>query len=148
MNRLGTWLRRKNPSLLTLAPLAFLCLGHGQGGCGEGEHEAHPHEHQESSGAVCPASGAPTAREFGQRFLETYCLSCHGVSVVGSSRGGAPTDINFDTLEDVRRWAEEIDLHAAAGPDTVNTAMPPAGLPQPTLEERLELGEWLACGAP
>lgn len=152
MNRFGNWLRRKSASPLTLVTLAFLCMGHGQGSCGghedEAEDETHHHEHQAASGAVCPASGAPTARDFGQGFLETYCLSCHGVGVTGPSRGGAPTDLNFDTLEDVRRWAEEIDQHSAAGPHSTNTAMPPADQPLPTLEERLRLGEWLACGAP
>jgi hypothetical protein len=58
MNRLGTWLWRGSSYPITLAALAFLCLGHGQGSCGEGEHEEAHHAHLAPSGAVCPASGA------------------------------------------------------------------------------------------
>jgi hypothetical protein len=43
--------------------------------------------------------------------------------------------------------SEHIDEQAAAGPDHVNTSMPPSG-PRPSEAERRQLGEWLACGAP
>jgi uncharacterized membrane protein len=137
--------------LSALAALAVLCMGHGGGGCGGAEEAEAHHGHAHggaSTGAACPPSGAPTAQDFGQAFLQDYCLSCHGASVSGPARGGAPVDVNFDTLEDVRRWRESIDAHAAAGPRATNTDMPPAGLPRPTDEERRRLGQWLACGAP
>jgi hypothetical protein len=147
------------PRLLALLPFTLLCLGHGGGGCGEAEEAAHQddghhddgHSHQhggEATGAVCPPSGAPTVQDFGQGFLQTYCLSCHGAAVSGPARGGAPAGVNFDTLADVRQWAGAIDTHSASGPRATNTQMPPAGLPQPTQEERRRLGEWLSCGAP
>jgi hypothetical protein len=30
----------------------------------------------------------------------------------------------------------------------VNTAMPPASRPTPSMDERVKLGQWLSCGAP
>jgi uncharacterized membrane protein len=132
--------------------LAGLCA---LAGCGPrsrpaidtGHEHGHEHEHQ-ASGATCPTSDAPTAQGFGLAFMRTYCLSCHSASVKGAARAGAPEDMNYDTLEDVRRWASEIDEHAAVGPAASNTAMPPAPNPQPTTDERLRLGQWLACGSP
>ena len=142
MNRLSRFL-----SLLALTSLTLAA-----GGCGDdgnvgntGDGDGHSHE---SSGATCPSTDAPTAQSFGQAFLESYCLSCHSASVTGPGRGGAPTHINFDTPEQVRALSHGIDAHAAAGPSATNTKMPPPSLPQPSLEERQKLGQWLACGAP
>lgn len=142
--------------IASLAVVAVLSLGHsddgGCGGGGEDEQEpGHEHEHEHegpASGATCPSSNAPTAQSFGTQFLQTYCLSCHSASVTGAARQGAPVDENFDTLDDVRLHSEHIDAHAAAGPNATNTEMPPANRPQPTQQEREQLGQWLACGAP
>ncbi|MFP2930673.1 hypothetical protein ACLESO_36835 [Pyxidicoccus sp. 3LG] len=139
--------------LLPLWLLAGLSLGHGGsdgggggGGCG-GSDEARQ-GHTLSTGAVCPPQGAPTAADFGQAFMETYCLSCHSASVTGEARAGAPAGVDFDTPGQVHRWAEAIDSHAAAGPSSVNTEMPPANSPAPSMDERIKLGQWLSCGAP
>lgn len=59
-------------------------------------------------------------------------------------RQGAPADHNFDTFAGVFVMADHIDEHAAAGPNSVNTAMPPSD-PTPSEAERRQLGEWLAC---
>jgi uncharacterized membrane protein len=131
--------------LVPLALAGFLCLGHADdGGCGGGEDE---HEGV-ATGATCPPSGAPTAQSFGTAFMQTYCLGCHSASVRGDARQGAPSDFNFDTVEQIRLHASHIDMHAAAGPNGTNMEMPPAKQPQPTQEERELLGQWLACGAP
>lgn len=131
-----------------LSLLALTALGLGCGGDnGDTGGDGHEHGHT-STGATCPSTDAPTARNFGQAFLESYCLSCHSASVTGPGRGGAPTGLDFDTLEKVRAQSHDIDAHAAAGPSATNTAMPPRGLPQPTQAERQRLGQWLACGAP
>jgi uncharacterized membrane protein len=126
---------------------AFLCLGHADnGGCGSSGEEQ---EHEGiATGATCPQTDAPTAQSFGTAFLQTYCLSCHSASVTGAARHDAPTDTNFDTLDEVRMHATHMDMHAAAGPNGTNTEMPPANRPQPTQQERVTLGQWLACGAP
>lgn len=135
---------KKRPLSLLLSALALVLVGVG---CGN-DTTPDEHDHGSGSGATCPTSGAPTAQDFGNAFLANYCTSCHSVSVKGSARGGAPTDVNFDTLADVRKWATEMDEHAAAGPHGVHTEMPPAPLPAPTQAEREKLGQWLACGAP
>ena len=145
--------------LLPLIALAGLSLGHGGGGsggggggCGGGDSDGHGHTedpvHTRASGAACPPSGAPTASDFGRAFLETHCLSCHSASVTGAAREGAPQGVDFDTPEAVRHQAASIDAHTAAGPAAVNTAMPPASRSAPSMDERVKLGQWLACGAP
>lgn len=108
-----------------------------------------------TSGATCPAAGT-TLRytggtgpvDFGRAFLTTYCTTCHAADKVGLARQGAPDHANFDSLAIVRDHLGLIDQRAAAGPMATNTAMPPVGLPAPTLQERQQLGEWVACGAP
>jgi len=144
---------------LPLLVFAGLSLGHGGGssggdggGCGGGDSGDHGHAedpvHARASGAECPPSGGPTSADFGRAFLEAHCLSCHSASVTGRAREGAPVGMDFDTPEAVRRWAEDIDSHSAAGPASVNTAMPPASRPTPSMDERVKLGQWLSCGAP
>jgi cytochrome c5 len=137
------------PRLGLLTLFAMLCLGHGEveGGCGGGGGGGHG-GHTGPTGATCPDSGAPTAQDFGRAFMESYCLPCHSASVTGTARQGAPQDVNFDTLEDVRAFKEVIDSHAAAGPNGTHTLMPPSSRVQPSQDDRIKLGQWLACGAP
>ena len=100
------------------------------------------------SGATCPTESTLSYATFGEAFMSQYCTSCHSSSLSGAARNGAPSDHNFDTLDAIRDvGADHIDRAAAAGPDYVNTVMPPSGQePQPSEEERRLLGEWLACG--
>ena len=79
--------------------------------------------------------------------MTSYCVRCHGSTVMGTARNGAPADHNFDDLALIKRFAAHIDDLAAAGPTKVNTMMPPDGA-APSVDERRKLGEWLACGAP
>lgn len=143
--------------VVPLLVLAGLSLGHGGsnsegsgGGCGGGDSDAHAHDEEpmSASGAVCPSEGGPTASDFGSAFLRTHCLACHSASVTGEAREGAPTGVDFDTPEAVLQWAEAIDAHSAAGPSSVNSGMPPSSRPAPSMDERVKLGQWLACGAP
>jgi hypothetical protein len=100
------------------------------------------------TGAVCPPNSTLTYDTFAQSFMNSYCVSCHSSTLSGSARNGAPSDHNFDTLAGLRATEpEHIDEEAAAGPNRVNTDMPP-GEPRPSDAERRELGEWLACGMP
>jgi cytochrome c5 len=100
------------------------------------------------SGATCPENSSLTYDTFGRAFMEDYCTRCHSSALTGAARNGAPSDHNFDTLEGIKDTeTEHLDEEAAAGPDHVNTAMPPEG-PKPTEAERRQLGEWLACGTP
>ena len=99
------------------------------------------------TGSTCPEDSTLTWDTFGREFMTTYCTRCHGESIDGPSRQGAPKDHNFDSAALVREELEHVDESAAAGPDAVNMGMPPSD-PTPTEEERRKLGEWLACGAP
>jgi len=88
--------------------------------------------------ASCPPTGtALTYDNFGADFFAHYCNSCHS-----SGRNGAPSDIKFDTLDEVHQRADRIFIRAA-GP---NVTMPP-GPDDPPADERDRLAEWLACGA-
>lgn len=107
--------------------------------------------HHEHAGvptqAVCPTPQTLTYANFGQAFMQSYCLRCHSSSVQGGARNGAPSDHNYDVLSDIRSLADHIDLHAGSGPAGTNEEMP-EGDPKPTVAERAKLSQWLACGAP
>lgn len=115
------------------------------GACGDpdgSESEGGP------TGSVCPDDSTLTYETFARDFMAQYCTRCHGSGVSGSARNGAPSDHDFDTLEGLRAThVDHIDEGAAAGPERVNTGMPPSG-PRPSEAERRQLGEWLACGMP
>lgn len=89
-----------------------------------------------STGSVCPTTSALTYETFGQTFMTTHCLSCH------ASKESPP----FNTVDQIRARASDIDRAAAAGPNATNTYMPEGG--SVSDDERKKLGEWLACGAP
>jgi uncharacterized membrane protein len=101
------------------------------------------------SGAACPTDNAVTYDNFGRDFMQTYCLGCHSVNA--TNRHGAPDDQNYDTLDDIRRHAAEIDGEAAKGPNATNSAMPELGgtvHARPSDQERELLGQFLACEQP
>jgi uncharacterized membrane protein len=132
--RLGNYLR-----FLALASLALSAASCG----GDDDHHDEEGAH---SGAVCAPGSTLSYESFGHTFMETYCTRCHSNAVTGDMRQGAPADHNFNTLAGILVMADHIDEHAAAGPNAVNTAMPPSD-PKPTEDERRKLGEWLACEA-
>lgn len=100
-----------------------------------------------SSGASCPEGSALSYENFGQEFFEAHCTSCHTAAISGAARQ-APLDRNFDELSMIRALATQIDQQAGAGPTRQNQVMPPSADNKPTLEQRMQLSEWLACGAP
>jgi len=92
--------------------------------------------------AVCPSEGTDlTYDNFGKRFFQHQCNGCH--SVGSEDRRGAPEGVNFDDLDEIHDWTEYIYDRSAG----VNDSMPP-GPDDPPIEERDDLAEWLACGAP
>lgn len=92
----------------------------------------------DSTGSTCPTDSTLTYANFGQAFMQSYCLACHSDS--------GPESPKFSTLSEIQGHIGDIDRAAAAGPNTVNTYMPEgASVPE---AERRKLGEWLACGAP
>jgi hypothetical protein len=99
-----------------------------------------------TSGATCASGSTLTYTNFARNFMATYCLRCHTASIVGSARQ-APPDRNFDDLTSIRSLAHPIDQQAGAGPAATHLTMPPNGA-APTITERMQLSQWLACGAP
>jgi uncharacterized membrane protein len=101
-------------------------------------------DHGGPTGSTCPEGSTLSYETFGQEFMDAYCTRCHASDLTGDDRNGAPLNHDFDTKAGILAVADHIDEQAAAGPDNVNTAMPPRA-PKPTEEERRQLGEWLAC---
>lgn len=121
------------PILGAFAGAALLTLV----GCGGGK----------PTGATCPTGSTLTYQNFGQTFMSTYCLRCHNEALTGSARQNAPSDVNFNTVEEIRAKTKDIDEQAGASSTVTNEEMPPNG-EKPTVDERQKLAEWLACGAP
>jgi hypothetical protein len=90
----------------------------------------------------CPDESPLTANNFGGPFMLSHCTGCHHSSLGEGERAGAPIGVDFDTLAAVRDQADRIWARAA----DQNATMPPLG--GPADDERVRLGEWLACGAP
>jgi hypothetical protein len=97
--------------------------------------------------SVCPQTSTLTYESFGKPFMESYCTRCHSSELVGAARKGAPSFHDFDTLFGIKAVHEHIDETTAAGPAATNEGMPQDGK-TPTLAERKQLGEWIACGMP
>lgn len=117
-------------------------MGHGGGCCGgEAEVFGPPTE------STCPQGSTLTYNNFGKPFMERYCTRCHSSDLTGAARRGAPSFHDFDTLFGIKAVSDHIDETTAAGPAAVNEGMP-EGSPKPTLMERQQLGEWIACGMP
>lgn len=111
---------------------------HGDGG--------HSHDAGAHTGATCPEGSTLTYDNFAEPFFASYCTRCHSSQLSGDARMGAPVGADFDTLEGILAHAHHVDQYAAAGPQATNTLMPPSD-PRPSVAERLQLGEWLACEA-
>ena len=84
------------------------------------------------TGATCPSGSKLTYSNFGQAFMDNYCVGCH-------QKFGSQAGVKADT--------SAIDSYAGSGPNSTNTSMPKSGT-APTDAERAQLSEWLACGAP
>lgn len=130
--------------LVLAATLFLFAKGDGGGGgcCSHDEGVLGP-----PTEATCSPSSTLTYASFGQPFMTNYCTRCHSSTLSGEARMGAPAFHDFDTQLGVQQVADHIDETAAAGPAATNEAMPPSN-PRPTLEERQQLAEWIACGAP
>lgn len=100
------------------------------------------HAEDQWDDAVCPTEGTElTWENFGESLIWGECQSCHATGAV--DRKGAPTDVTFDDLEEVRAWAPRIYERSAFE----NASMPPGPIDLEA-DVRADLGEWLACGAP
>jgi len=80
---------------------------------------------------------------FGKPFVSSYCVSCHGGSVKGSARMGAPADAVFDTQAQIAAKADQIKEQVVA-----LKAMPfGTSSVKPSDADRVKFGNWLDCGA-
>ncbi|QSQ21515.1 c-type cytochrome [Pyxidicoccus parkwayensis] len=97
----------------------------------------------------CPSGGTQlTEQNFGRAFLDTYCTRCHSSTLTGAARNGAPVGFDWDRIESVRLHAKQMNEEAGANADgSVNRDMP-LNDPRPSDDQRRQLSEWLACGAP
>jgi len=125
--------RRSVAAVALLAALAALACA-----CGDSYEPPTP------TGATCPEDSTLTYENFGRPFMESYCVRCHSSELHGADRNGAPLYHDFDSLFGILAVANHVDWYTAAGPEAVNTLMPPDG-DTPTIDERYQLGEWLAC---
>lgn len=88
----------------------------------------------------CEAS-ALTYETFGEAFLISWCRGCHSRDLEESMRQGAPLEVNFNALAEVRARARRVAFLVGEA-----RTMPPAGGPGDG--ERALLVEWVGCGAP
>jgi|GEM_PF-1286744 len=92
---------------------------------------------EDMSSYPCPDGGSTlTYANFGQTFFADWCVSCHGGPNGYSSR-------SFTDLDSIQAQAADIFKNAAED----NETMPP-GPNGPPKDQRYELAQWLACGAP
>jgi uncharacterized membrane protein len=132
-----TWFSR----FVLAAALLSSATGHTGGCCGGGEVLGPDTE------AECPPASTLTYANFGQSFMMRFCTRCHSSTLTGAARMGATAFHDFDTIDGIRAVGDHIDQTAGSGPAATNESMPPNGA-KPTLEERQQLAEWMACGAP
>lgn len=91
---------------------------------------------------ACPPEGTTLDYEsFARPFFARHCNMCHGASV--EDRRGAPIAYVFDTHDQAKALERRVFARSASD----NTSMPP-GPDDPTLDERDDLAEWIACGSP
>jgi hypothetical protein len=133
--------------LPSVARIGFLLASVLVVACSASEDPPEAAEPGPSSGSTCPSDSMLTYENFGRQFFDDYCTRCHSTMPENGNRSGAPRGLDWDQIDIVRDYAMQIDRMAAAGPDATNTGMPPRD-PRPTVAQREDLGEWLACGAP
>lgn len=128
--------------LVFASALVVFAIGHGDGCCAGEESVLGP-----STEAVCPPTSTLTYANFGQAFMTNYCTRCHSSTLTGAARNGAPEFHDFDTQLGIQQVGDHVDQTAGSGPAATNDQMPPDN-PRPTMMERQQLAEWIACGAP
>ena len=74
-----------------------------------------------------------TYDSFGQAFLMSYCVNCHGPTL-------AQKNIKLDTLAGVVAKKSQVKSEVSG------SSMPPFGSKAPTAAERKQFGQWIDCG--
>jgi hypothetical protein len=107
------------------------------------------------TGSTCVGT-PPTYDGFAKGFFDTYCIRCHSTTLVTpEQRHFADPTVNLNTAEGARAVDRcRIDRMAGSGPSQTNTIMPfdirneDPTQRFPTVGERVQLSQWLACGTP
>ena len=100
--------------------------------------------------AVAVTMTAPASRDSGAAqtvsdvevlgITDAHCLSCHAQAPSHPAFRTAPKNIVLETIDDLRRYADLVDLHSVR-----TRTMPLGNLTGMTDEERARLGAWLAA---
>ena len=101
-------------------------------------------EEEEELPPVVNCSAVQPIPTFAQvEVFQSVCTNCHSSTKTGTSRNGAPADINFDQYASASAHAEQAAIEVNVG------AMPPA-VAKITLTElqKTTLFNWAMCGAP
>jgi hypothetical protein len=83
----------------------------------------------------------PTFQDLQQGILP-ICRHCHSAKVSGDARNGAPPDVNFDTYDEFKVYADTASFLVR------QHAMPFPKGEGPTDAQRSDLYAWAACGTP
>lgn len=77
-----------------------------------------------------------------EQILSIHCVQCHSTSALGLGRSGAPTNINYDSYDSARRWADRALARISDG------SMPPPGPPRVSACEVSAMSRWIELGTP
>ena len=92
-----------------------------------------------SSGkTVSDTSGETVTAAEARTIIRTHCSSCHSDTPVFEGITEPPTGVMFDTMDDIRKYAERIRARAVT-----DQTMPQGNPTNMTDEERRRLGVWL-----
>jgi uncharacterized membrane protein len=89
----------------------------------------------------CDAGTIPTYSEIKTTSF-AKCTTCHSSSLKGAARQDAPDSVNFDSYAAAKAEAKQATIEVNAG------AMPIAGQPKLTEDEKQDLYKWGLCGTP
>lgn len=83
-----------------------------------------------------------TVPKYAEMTAWTKCTNCHSTALSGTSRVGAPGDINFDNYDSA---VADADL---ARSEVESGSMPPAGSPKLSAAEHDQIVNWASCDTP
>lgn len=86
----------------------------------------------------CPADST-TTQSAGRKVIANRCATCHSSTASGAARAGAPTSVNYDSLEGIR-------LNLDSGWSEIEAKTMPQGGTL-TADEIESVRVFLACGA-
>ena len=75
--------------------------------------------------------------------LQQRCVPCHSEAPTDRSSPAAPTNVRFDTPDQIKQWQERIKARAV-----ISRTMPLANKTKMTDDERDVLAAWFFAGAP